>query len=191
MKKRRPDIDEYSFGTVGLAYVQRADNKDVRGEMSVMLEQKGSDSYRIYIPTRKLVYSVRRFEPLRSNSYPLQWNWERKEEFKLEGKSDVNYDMISKNKINIEGLDRKTEYNELSINSNDRIVNNVADHVNDDNELDNEISNNIKETISNTDDDHDNNKEINNNNANDLDNTRNDKLENSIVNTDTNDIKII
>ena len=37
MKKRRPDIDEYSFGTVGLAYVIRADNRDVRGEMSLSL----------------------------------------------------------------------------------------------------------------------------------------------------------
>jgi len=180
MKKRRPDIDEYSFGTVGLAYVIRADNRDVRGEMSVMLEQKGSGSYRVYIPTRKLVYSVRRFEPLRSNSYPLQWNWERKEEIKLEGKLEMNYDVNSKFNNNIERLDKN-----LIVDSHERSPYNIPDHI----RMNDKLDNDEKETYNNTDNNFNSNESVNKN-AIDMNVGENDKLDNNIINDDKNEINI-
>jgi hypothetical protein len=184
MRKRRPDIDDHSFGAVGLAYVLRADNKEVRGEMSVMLEQKVSGSYRIYIPTRKLVYSVRRFEPLRLNSYPLQWNWERKEEIKLEGKLDMNYDINHKFKNSVEKLDRK-----LIVDSHERNSYNASDRISIDNKLDSEIDEDKKETINNIDNTIDSN-ESSNKKSIDMSIGRVDELDNNIISDDKSEINV-
>jgi len=70
----------------------------MKGVNEVMLEQKGIGSYRVYIPSRRMVYSVRKF--VVSKSYPLHWGWKRREQLIEDGKYNSMINDKAKNSIN-------------------------------------------------------------------------------------------
>jgi len=114
MRGKKHSVSEYGFGAGGMAYTVRKDSPDERCEWSIMLEQKGNGDYRVYIPSRRMVYSVRKF--VESKSYPLHWGWKRREQFISDGKVNSLIDNIESNrraKIDREVNDVKLENDKL------------------------------------------------------------------------------
>jgi len=104
MTGKKPTLDEFPFGSTGLAYSPRKDTSEERSEWAVMLEQRHNGSYRVYIPSRHMTYSVRKF--VRLNSYPLSWGWKRRDQLRLEGKIDQEGE-LNKFKISSHKDDRE------------------------------------------------------------------------------------
>jgi len=59
-----------------------------------MLEQKVSGSYKVYIPSRRLVYSVRKF--VHTKSYSLLYGWKRREQLVYNDKEYENVEIKKK-----------------------------------------------------------------------------------------------
>jgi len=76
MTNEKPTLNKIKYGSTGLAYVNRPDSGD-RSEWAVYISEKKTVIYRVYIPSRRQIYSVRKF--VVSNSYPLSWGVERKD----------------------------------------------------------------------------------------------------------------
>jgi len=130
MMGKKPFLDDFPFGSTGLAYSPRKDTSEERSEWAVMLEQKHNGSYRVYIPSRHLIYSVRKFERL--NSYPLSWGWKRRDQFRLEGKID-KYEESNKFRVS-KHIEEKEEVRELArdnivVSGNDELLNDEVGNV--------------------------------------------------------------
>jgi hypothetical protein len=70
MTGRKPTIWPYEFGEVGIVHSPRADDPAVRSEWGIFIgiDSEHPSSLRIYIPSRGLVYSRRKFEPQETSS---------------------------------------------------------------------------------------------------------------------------
>jgi len=115
----KPVLSETKFGSTGLAYVNRPDTGD-RSEWGVYLSEKKTGSYRVYIPSRRQIYSVRKF--VASDSYPLSWGWKRRTTLLDNGRikeiedeiassvmnrADMNAERINRIKIEVDNMDKK------------------------------------------------------------------------------------
>ena len=75
-KKAMPQ--PHKFGQVGLVNSRRGDDPDLRAEYGLFLYcMHGIEGHmKVYVPSRKLIYSKRRFE--RTRQYPAEWLLQRR-----------------------------------------------------------------------------------------------------------------
>jgi hypothetical protein len=76
MTGRKPTLWPYEFGEVGIVHSPRADDPSVRAEWGIFIgiDSEFASSLRIYIPSRGLVYSRKKFEP--QESRPKSWGYQ-------------------------------------------------------------------------------------------------------------------
>ena len=92
MTGRKPNLPTQKYGSTGMAFTVRQDRPDDRAEWCVFMSEKSNGSYRVYIPARKDIYSVRRFDV--AEAYPLSWGWKRRSTLVEGGKIYGNEDEI-------------------------------------------------------------------------------------------------
>jgi len=73
---RKPSLPMHKYGSTGMAFTPRQDRPDDRSEWCVFMSEKSNGNYRVYIPARRDIYSVRRFDV--AEAYPLSWGWKRR-----------------------------------------------------------------------------------------------------------------
>ena len=71
-----PVLRPHCHGEVGLCYSKRDDSPDLRAEWCIYLDLQSNAEghHRVYIPTRGIIYSRRKFVPQRT--YPDSWGFE-------------------------------------------------------------------------------------------------------------------
>jgi hypothetical protein len=73
---RKPHVPAFAFGTIGVVYHPRHDDKTLRGEIGIFLSHGYHRRYiKGFIPTRDKTYSVRQLTPLREQVTPPSWNF--------------------------------------------------------------------------------------------------------------------
>ena len=92
MTGKKPNLPTHKYGSTGMAFTVRQDRPDDRAEWCVFVSEKSNGSYRVYIPARRDIYSVRRFEV--AEAYPLSWGWKRRSTLVEGGKIYGNEDEI-------------------------------------------------------------------------------------------------
>jgi hypothetical protein len=75
MTGRKPKLPKYYFGQTGLFYTKRSDQPDMRAEWGIFigLREDGVNNLRAHIPTRRTIYSRRKFVPM--VGYPPEWGF--------------------------------------------------------------------------------------------------------------------
>jgi hypothetical protein len=75
---RKPLVPAFAFGTIGVVYHPRQDDKTLRGEIGIFLSHGYHRRYiKGFIPTRDKTYSVRQLTPLREQVTPLSWKFQQ------------------------------------------------------------------------------------------------------------------
>jgi hypothetical protein len=75
---RKPQVPAFAFGTIGVVYHPRQDDKTMRGEIGIFLSHGYHRRYiKGFIPTRDKTYSVRQLTPLREQVTPLSWKFQQ------------------------------------------------------------------------------------------------------------------
>jgi 5-methylcytosine-specific restriction endonuclease McrA len=73
---RKPTVPAFAFGTIGVVYHPRQNDKTLRGEIGIFLTHGYHRRYiKGFLPTRDKTYSVRQMTPLREQVTPLSWNY--------------------------------------------------------------------------------------------------------------------
>jgi Reverse transcriptase (RNA-dependent DNA polymerase) len=73
---RKPIVPAFAFGTIGVMYHPRQDDKTLRGEIGIFLSHGAHRRYiKAFIPTRDKTYSVRLMQPLKEQVTPLSWKF--------------------------------------------------------------------------------------------------------------------
>jgi hypothetical protein len=73
---KKPKVPAFAFGTIGVVYHPRQDDKTLRGEIGIFLTHGFHRRYiKGFIPTRDKTYSVRQMQPLKEQVTPLSWNY--------------------------------------------------------------------------------------------------------------------
>jgi len=93
MKGIKPTLDRYSYGSTGIAYTNRLDTPGIKAEWGILLNEKQEGSYTVYIPSRRHIYSVRKFEV--ADGYPLSWGLTRKNRTITNDKVIMRDNMVS------------------------------------------------------------------------------------------------
>ena len=75
---KKPMPQPHKFGQVGLVNSRRRDDPDLRAEYGIFLYcMHGVEGHmKVYVPSRSLIYSKRRFE--RTRQYPAEWLLQRR-----------------------------------------------------------------------------------------------------------------
>jgi hypothetical protein len=69
--RRKPQVPAFAFGTIGVVYHPRQDDKTLRGEIGIFLSHGYHRRYiKGFIPTRDKTYSVRQMTPLKEQVTP-------------------------------------------------------------------------------------------------------------------------
>jgi len=76
MTNRKPRLDRFKYGDIGLAYTARLDTPGVVAEWSMMIEEFSTGNFKVYIPSRQRTFSVVKFEP--TGTLPVEWGWKHR-----------------------------------------------------------------------------------------------------------------
>jgi hypothetical protein len=85
--RTKPQVPTYSFGTIGMFYHPRNDDKSLRGEIGIFISHGYHQRFiKGFLPLRNQMYSIRKFTKLQHQFSPASWNYKQN----LRGTHDVN-----------------------------------------------------------------------------------------------------
>lgn len=74
---QKPFLPAHGFGTIGMLYLKRDTDPDLRGELGLFLNHGTAERYmRIYVPTASRIYSAKKFIALPHQLPPTSWRFQ-------------------------------------------------------------------------------------------------------------------
>ncbi len=129
---KKPIVPSFKFGEIGLCESIRPDDKQSKSEYGIYLCNMYNleKSYKVYIPSRKLIYSKRVFEPTRG--FPASWGLKQRMKDLIYFDGDDNIDSpIGTDVYDSAGSkqDKLIEVDKVTIGNRNSTVNSMYDDI--------------------------------------------------------------